>query len=747
MTRPEPAEIVRARLVARLREVLPGLDEAAALAALTAANAHRHIGLHRLDDHLRAQPGALVSASTDAPPALVRLLRHLHAAGHPVYVPVCAHCGRQTKLPEVRPGGRVCSNCAALTRVRECARCGRPGTISELTSAGPMCGGCYAADPARHELCGGCGRRARVHVRLPDGGALCKRCGRHPAAPCSRCEVTRPIARRTGNKPLCGACLQELLLPRACVRCGKITVIAVGEARNLCSGCARLAVCIECGRLRPCTGATTTAPRCKTCVPKPVGMCARCGTQRQIRALWPLGGVCAGCYGFVRAHPQRCTACGTIRPLIGRDGNGDRTCGVCAGAANPYLCATCGSGIETDRGPRCARCVLRDRLADEFTGPDGQVPAEIRPLADALLDVPRARSVLVWLDKPRSGARLLRHLVREGAAISHEALDSAEQELSVIGLRATLVHVGILEPREEPLARIAPWLERVLADLPAGHRPVVRAYAEWHVLRKARRRAARGRFTAASAAHARGRINYAISFLSWLDARQITLAGLTQAHIEGWLSERSWGWQVRHFLHWAHQRRLTGQFEIAYPGRDEPHTWWDADGQWEHLKRCLHDEQLPLDVRACGALMLLYGVAISRITKLTVDDLAEGPSPTLLLGQDPLVLPSAVYELLRRQADQARSASAITRTTPRAAWIFPGYTAGTHRSAPTLARRLRRHGLPAHPCRNTALVALAGDIPASVLSELIGISITSALQWSRRSARDWNAYLAARADQ
>ncbi|MFJ4277585.1 hypothetical protein [Streptomyces massasporeus] len=35
-------------------------------------------------------------------------------------------------------------------------------------------------------------------------------------------------------------------------------------------------------------------------------------------------------------------------------------------------------------------------------------------------------------------------------------------------------------------------------------------------------------------------------------------------------------------------------------------------------------------------------------------------------------------------------------------------------------------------------------LPASVLSETLGISIAAALKWTRRAARDWNAYLAAR---
>ncbi|MGW7086613.1 hypothetical protein ACWGH2_24380 [Streptomyces sp. NPDC054871] len=84
------------------------------------------------------------------------------------------------------------------------------------------------------------------------------------------------------------------------------------------------------------------------------------------------------------------------------------------------------------------------------------------------------------------------------------------------------------------------------------------------------------------------------------------------------------------------------------------------------------------------------------------------------------------------------------RATHSTGWIFPGQAAGTHRSAAAFTARLRRHGLPARTGRNTALLALAEDLPASVLSDTLGISITAALQWTRRAARDWNAYVATR---
>ncbi|WP_346096682.1 hypothetical protein [Streptomyces olivaceiscleroticus] len=239
-------------------------------------------------------------------------------------------------------------------------------------------------------------------------------------------------------------------------------------------------------------------------------------------------------------------------------------------------------------------------------------------------------------------------------------------------------------------------------------------------------------------------IRCATAFLTWLSNQDLRLADLTQADIDRWLFEHPGRQQVQDFLRWAHRRHLTGDHEVPDRPKDDPHRWWDQADHWAHLQRCLRDEALPLDVRAAGAVMLLYGIPITRITELTVTDLSDGNEPSLILGEDPALLPPAVHRILRRQADQAQPDSAVGRTTGRTAWIFPGYAAGTHRSAATLARNLRHHGLPAHPCRNTALLALATDLPASVLSETLGISTASALQWSRRASRDWNAYLSAR---
>ncbi|MFH9425728.1 hypothetical protein [Streptomyces sp. NPDC017529] len=61
-----------------------------------------------------------------------------------------------------------------------------------------------------------------------------------------------------------------------------------------------------------------------------------------------------------------------------------------------------------------------------------------------------------------------------------------------------------------------------------------------------------------------------------------------------------------------------------------------------------------------------------------------------------------------------------------------------------LTSKLRRHGLPVFPLRNSALITLAADLPPSVLSSLLGISLTAALRWTRCTGRDWNTYPASR---
>ncbi|MFF0467604.1 hypothetical protein ACFYPX_09295 [Micromonospora zamorensis] len=62
----------------------------------------------------------------------------------------------------------------------------------------------------------------------------------------------------------------------------------------------------------------------------------------------------------------------------------------------------------------------------------------------------------------------------------------------------------------------------------------------------------------------------------------------------------------------------------------------------------------------------------------------------------------------------------------------------------TLGTRLRRHGIPVGAARNTALIALAAELPAAVIDDLFGLTYKTASACSNYAQADWTAYLNSR---
>ena len=227
--------------------------------------------------------------------------------------------------------------------------------------------------------------------------------------------------------------------------------------------------------------------------PKPESPCASCGRSAPPVIHWPVGPVCRSCYIRVRGHPAPCESCGNVRALIAVDEEGRGTCGPCAGSAIDYLCQRCGGGEERFRGGLCVRCVVSERLHEQFAGPDGLIPLSLQPLVTLLSQAERPRSVMEWLRRDNGGAQVLRELAAAGVEPTHEALDAVVPAVKVNPLRHTLVHLGALPERNEPLARIPIWLTEVAAPLPERQRQLLHTYVHWHLLRRARRRTERGR--------------------------------------------------------------------------------------------------------------------------------------------------------------------------------------------------------------------------------------------------------------
>lgn len=140
-------------------------------------------------------------------------------------------------------------------------------------------------------------------------------------------------------------------------------------------------------------------------------------------------------------------------------------------------------------------------------------------------------------------------------------------------------------------------------------------------------------------------------------------------------------------------------------------------------------------------MLLLYGKPLTRIVALRTSDVgvdSDGQA-TLKLGRGAVSLPEplgAITLALRCQQPQRDQADA---------WLLPGRRAGAHVTAEILRGRLKRYGIMrSREGRHAALLALAGQIPAPILAERIGIHQSRAAQWVRLAGATYADYVSIR---
>lgn len=279
---------------------------------------------------------------------------------------------------------------------------------------------------------------------------------------------------------------------------------------------------------------------------------------------------------------------------------------------------------------------------------------------------------------------------------------------------------------------------------------MIQPYATWSVLRRARRRTSTG--TGDARRNARARITAAVEFLTWIHGRGQTLDTVTQADVDEWLTAgTTTRYLLRGFLLWARARRLCGNLEVPWRQREPPESYLDDGRRRDLLDIALHDLSHPLNIRVAGALVLLLGLTPATIVQIRAADITHDRGRTLLkIGRHPLTLPGTLGHLvdeLVARGPKARHSIIATRSDPNP-WLFPGASPTGHASSGRLAVQLNsRFGLRVRDARNSALTALALDMPAPVLADLLGINITTAIRWSRLVRRDWTDYLADRTNE
>lgn len=433
--------------------------------------------------------------------------------------------------------------------------------------------------------------------------------------------------------------------------------------------------------------------------------------------------------------------------LIART-DGRRVCGPCAGHGDPYACPRCASPRSYMVRGLCDRCTLHGEL-DAVLGPATETPnSQYARMRSALAECDEPRTALNWIRNSHS-ARLLAGLTATGRPLTHDDLETLARSgtrgdaQTINYLRDILVAYQALPERDELPARIERHLARVVERHPE-HALLLRSYVRWSLLPRARRAVHRRAGFKHRIRWAYTRINLAAAFLTAMNERGLALADVTQHEVDAWLAGNpDTHYEVRDFVVWAARRGHSLPLLVPHRPKADPEGL-DEDSHWELLQQCLTDTALPLEVRAAGAVLLLFGQHVTRIAALPADALAAVDGHTVLvLDRTPIRVPEPLALLLSELTRQEPPAGWAANSPRR--WLFPSTRPGQHISSTVLARRLRAHHIPIRPARTTALVQLAQDLPPAILAPMLGLHAITAQQWRRRAATDWTAYLQARA--
>lgn len=712
-------------------------------------------GASSLAQYLRRNDDALVSGRSDGPPQRLRLLQQLAPLLPGQVRPAqCVGCAKTGQLVRRLHGQRACGSCYARSRRCLCVRCGQDGIIALKDGDGYLCRFCFNRDTSRWEPCTGCGKTARV-VQRKAGLPLCQTCADRRTHTCSRCGHPEQKAHANGpDGPLCSACYHRQRVTE-CVTCHVVSAEVHRRPDTgtwLCATCWQPdpVECTRCGQTKIIKASLGGSPVCGSCraQTRPRRRCVECGQTKKVHSRLVHGPVCGSCYSRLRDHPGPCASCALVRPLIGRGQDGRPTCGPCAGDQRDWTCRQCGRFAALFADRRCRACVARVRLQARLTRTDGSIHPQLAPVLD-LFDVDtNPQAMLVWLHGSEWGRELGR-LAQTTETITHAVLDQQPPTARIVHLRAVLTYAGVLPERDEYVESTVAWVNRFLASQPEETAAVLRRYATWSVLRRARRRAQRRHTTRSVTKYNRNLVTLAAALMEWLASESLTLADLNQTDLDTWLTAGSQNRQrIRDFVRWTHAQGLTRQLHVPVGARTQPHEFLDDSRRWQILRRCASDPSLGLEARAGAALVLLFGLTATRVTRLTTADVqSRGGRTYIAVGTSPLLLPDSIATLI---TDLAKAATnhrppVVGNRASTNPWLFPGALSDRHMQPATLASRIRAEfDLKVRPARNAALCDLAQDMPASVLADLLGLQIEAALRWTALVKTDWSAYLAAR---
>lgn len=200
---------------------------------------------------------------------------------------------------------------------------------------------------------------------------------------------------------------------------------------------------------------------------------------------------------------------------------------------------------------------------------------------------------------------------------------------------------GALPPADRHLLLFQRWLAEKLPTVSdPEHRKLLRLFATWHIQRRLRTPAGRGPLTSSQTQQARNKLCLAISFLDHLAQRGRALADCTQADVDASYAGGYTARPLTHsFIRWAMQSKHMPTVTIppldGESRTDHPAPTARTAGPAREARR--H----PLQDRVVAVLVLLYAQPLTRITRLSADDVQHEDGTVLVrLGDPPSPVPA-----------------------------------------------------------------------------------------------------------
>jgi hypothetical protein len=474
-----------------------------------------------------------------------------------------------------------------------------------------------------------------------------------------------------------------------------------------------------------------------------VRTCARCGRTAAKTANFSDGPICRTCLGKAIRTYGTCPRCQTERLLPGRDTTGAPICRDCAGITRNFSCTKCQIEGRLVAG-LCDRCRLGDRLTELLDDGTGRIHPPLVPLFEWLRTMARPASRLAWINSPQPHD-LLVDLATGRIAVTHEAFTQLPNTPTVTYVSDLLTECGVLPPVDRQLGIYQRWLTPHLAEISEpDHAQLLRYFVSWHQLRTLRNKTRKGPLSSSATARARDELKAAQAFLAWLADHDIHLRRCRQIDLDTWCVDNiNLGHQPeRAFLLWAMTTKRMP--ELSIPPRSVPKgsTAPMSQRDWTtSLQHVLTDQVIPLRSRVAGSILLLYAQPVTRILRLTIDDvICDGDQTALRLGQPRTPVPEPLAGLLRTYLRYRPSLAPANNS--ESCWLFPGRRPGQPLHASTLRQLIQQAGIPVSRGRVMAIRQLVSQMPPQVVAKALGYHQVSATRIAAQAGATWSGYAA-----